>query len=514
MSSHHNISALPPPPNKKSKQKKKQNTHEEILKKIRRGVEKSNFMSGASIYRVPKWLYNLNKKAYTPRLVSIGPLHCKDQNLKTPMQDIKMNYVNSFLARMVEDSDERKLELLKQLIDEMQIIEETKESSLLTDARKCYAEEVDDDLDEEMLVIDGCFILELLYKFVENGSQKSHLHDPIFGSPLTFFAVQHDLLLLENQLPFSALDKLFLLTKNLMPTSSSMPSRDSLSEYVRFYFRNITNLGPGVDTTKSGPKKSCWKGETESVIVQVEKKEEDYFHILHILLDGFHSFVDGSKPVKKNRVLEALFIILRPLLKFFSRVFIFIPWSKGRDSGLKPTASELVEAGVKLLGCTDFEIKFYEADTTFAWCRRAGFEIPILTIDDSTELFFRNLIAFEQCYPGIEKRFTSYAALMDDLISTVKDVEVLEKAGVISDYLGSRQEVVDLFNKLCTDVVYDEVFKATYNQATAYTKRFWPNAIAHLRRDYFATPWTTVAFAVAFIVFGITVTKFIQSFLP
>ncbi|KAL7250760.1 hypothetical protein ACSBR1_012719 [Camellia fascicularis] len=194
-------------------------------------------------------------------------------------------------------------------------------------------------------------------------------------------------------------------------------------------------------------------------------------------------------------------------------VFIFIPSSKGRDSGLKPTASELVEAGVKLLGCTDFEIKFYEADTC-GWCCRAGFEIPILTIDDSTELFFRNLIAFEQCYPGIKKRFTSYAALMGDLISTVKDVEVLEKAGVISDYLGSRQEVVDLFNKLCKDVASDKVFEATYNQATAYTKRFWPNAIAHLRRDYFATPWTTIAFAVAFIVFGTTVTKFIQSFLP
>ncbi|KAL7265493.1 hypothetical protein ACSBR1_003296 [Camellia fascicularis] len=70
-------------------------------------------MSGPSIYRMLKWLYNLNKKAYTPRLVSIGPLHCKDQHLKTPMQDIKMNYVNSFVTRMVEDSDERKLELLK-----------------------------------------------------------------------------------------------------------------------------------------------------------------------------------------------------------------------------------------------------------------------------------------------------------------------------------------------------------------------------------------------------------------
>ncbi|CAL5421940.1 unnamed protein product [Camellia sinensis] len=496
MSSHHNISALPPPPNKKNKpkQKKKQNTLEEILKKIRRGEEKSNFMSGASIYKVPKRLYNLNKKAYTPRLVSIGPLHCKDQHLKTPMQDIKMNYVNSFLARMVKDSDERKLELLNKLINEMKIIEETKESSSLTDAKKCYAEEVDDELDEEMLVIDGCFILELLYKTHE----KSDPHDPIFGSTLTFLTVQHDLLLLENQLPFSALGKLFLLTKNLMPTSSSMPSLDSLSEYVRFYFRNITDLGPGFDTTKIGPKKSCWKGEPESVIVQVEKKESkkesDYLHILDILLDGFHFFENDYKPVKKeNPVLEALVNIHRPLQKFFSRLNgrdgdddsgICPTGRDGHDDSeicptddnrICPTASELVEAGVKLLGCTSFEIKFSEADTPFGWCRRARFEIPILAIDDSTELFFRNLIAFEQCYPGIERRFTSYAGLMDNLISTVKDVEVLEKAGVISDCLGCRQEVVYLFNKLCKDVVDGGVFDETYRQATAYTKHFCQN---------------------------------------
>ncbi|KAL7250761.1 hypothetical protein ACSBR1_012720 [Camellia fascicularis] len=312
MSSPHNISALPLPPNKKNKQ----NKHDEILEKIRRGVEKSNFMSGASIYRVPKRLYNLNEKAYTPCLVSIGPLHCKDQHLKTPMQDIKMNYVNSFLARRAKDSDEQKLELLNRLINEMKIINETKGSSSLTDAKKCYAEEVDDELDEEMLVIDGCFILELLYR----PHEKRDPHDPIFGSPLTSITVQHDLLLLENQLPFSALDKLFLLTKNSMPTSSSSSSSsstkppDSLSDYVRSFFSNITGMGPRFDC----PKKSCWKGETESVIIQiekketesvimqVEKKERDYFHILHILVDGFHSFKDGNQPVNnENPVRES-----------------------------------------------------------------------------------------------------------------------------------------------------------------------------------------------------------------
>ncbi|XP_028064583.1 uncharacterized protein LOC114267719 [Camellia sinensis] len=310
----------------------------------------------------------------------------------------------------------------------MQIIEETKEESLLTDARKCYAEEVDDELDEEMLVIDGCFILELLYKFQEKG-----LHQQLIsGSPLTFYPIQHDLLHMENQLPFYVLDKLFLLTKKLMPTSSfssssssSTPPPDSLIECVRSYFSTITDLGPTVDRSssnnnKNGPKRSCWKGVTESVIMKVEK---DYCHILHILVDGFHSFTD--------------------------------------------------------------------------------------------ELFFGNLFAFKQCCPGFKRRFTSYAYLIDKLISIVKDVELLEKARVISDYLGSHEEAIHLFNKLGKNVDASPChFNDAYGQATGYTKRCLPKTIAYLRREYFATPWTTIAFVVAFIGFGITVTKLIQSFLP
>ncbi|KAI7987499.1 UPF0481 protein [Camellia lanceoleosa] len=418
-----------------------------------KGVENSNFMSGTSIYRVPKWLYNLNKKAYTPRLVSIKPFHYKDQHLKTPMADIKMNYVNSFLARMSNIG-------VAEAINETQIMEETKEESLLTDARKCYAEEVDDELDDEMLVIDRCFILELLYKFQEKG-----LHQQLIsGSPLTFYPIQHDLLHIENQLPFYVLDKLFLLTKKLMPTSSfssssssSTPPPDSLIECVCSYFSTITDLGPTIDRSsnnnnKSGPKRSCWKGVTKSVIMKVEK---DYCHILHILVDDFHSFTDGNK---KNPVRESLHI--QPYVKTHH------------------------------------------------------FKIPTLTIDDSTELFFGNFFAFKQCCPGFKRRFTSYAYLMDKLISTVKDVELLEKAEVISDYLGSHEEAIYLFNKLCKNVDASPChFNDAYGQATGYTKRCFPKAIAYLRREYFATPWTTIAFVVAFIGFGITVTKFIRSFL-
>ncbi|KAK2974714.1 hypothetical protein RJ640_007141 [Escallonia rubra] len=89
----------------------------------------------------------------------------------------------------------------------------------------------------------------------------------------------------------------------------------------------------------------------------------------------------------------------------------------------------------------------------FSWfCQLSGrsrFEIPKLLISDTTETFLRNLIAFEQCCPDIERLYiTSYAYLMDTLIDSKEDVHLLENAGVIENYLGSDEAAFDLFNNL------------------------------------------------------------------
>jgi len=49
------------------------------------------------IYRVPKGLRVLNEKAYTPQLVSIGPLHHGREEFKA-MEEYKRRYLQDFLA--------------------------------------------------------------------------------------------------------------------------------------------------------------------------------------------------------------------------------------------------------------------------------------------------------------------------------------------------------------------------------------------------------------------------------
>ncbi|KAI8556931.1 hypothetical protein RHMOL_Rhmol05G0295100 [Rhododendron molle] len=192
---------------------------------------------------------------------------------------------------------------------------------------------------------------------------------------------------------------------------------------------------------------------------------------------------------------------------------------QAKEKGLveiMPCASELDHAAVKfepIPGRDLFKTEFSDPKGPFWWCQTARFKIPVLEIYDNTELFLRNLIAFEQCCPKGSQHFTSYALLMDMLVNSGRDIQLLERAGVMRNYLGARADATNLFNNLCKGVVLGEFFFADMcNRATAYSKRRWPKNLAHIRRTYLSSPWSFIAFCVAFIAFSIQVVTFVLEF--
>lgn len=56
-----------------------------------------------SIYTVPDGLRRVKEEAYTPRLVSIGPLHRGTKHLQA-MEATKLRYVSHFLSRSTNPS--------------------------------------------------------------------------------------------------------------------------------------------------------------------------------------------------------------------------------------------------------------------------------------------------------------------------------------------------------------------------------------------------------------------------
>lgn len=126
-------------------------------------------MKVTKIYRAPSELQTIRDKAYTPSMVSIGPLHRDKPELQN-MEKEKRGYMSSFFDPLVESSPGND-----------QIIGESSENSshisarnkcrivvseLEEEARACYAEDINlnKHLLVEILLLDACFILELLYR--------------------------------------------------------------------------------------------------------------------------------------------------------------------------------------------------------------------------------------------------------------------------------------------------------------------------------------------------------------
>jgi hypothetical protein len=122
-----------------------------------------------------------------------------------------------------------------------------------------------------------------------------------------------------------------------------------------------------------------------------------------------------------------------------------------------------------------------------------------------TESFLRNLISFEQCYPNCEGRFTCYAILLDKLINTAKGADILCKAEIIDNLLSTPEDVAQLFNKLCHNLLVKKYYhESARMDVNRYCQRRWPRWRAALVRNYFNTPWSVLSTMAAVILLILT----------
>jgi hypothetical protein len=149
------------------------------------------------IFKVQIQLRNVNEKAYEPELLPIGPYHHGKDDLRL-MKKHKLRYLQLLLQRRNETSVERYLKAIRELEGR---------------ARGYYAEPISPTTDDfvEMMLLDGCFIIELFRKLAMKDLRDES--DPIFQFGWMFCSLTRDLLLFENQIPFFVLTKLFEMTE-------------------------------------------------------------------------------------------------------------------------------------------------------------------------------------------------------------------------------------------------------------------------------------------------------------
>ncbi|KAJ6393047.1 hypothetical protein OIU77_022514 [Salix suchowensis] len=136
----------------------------------------STNQSTCSIFKVPRVLRSVNDRAYEPEILSIGPYHRGKDELKM-MEEHKMHYLQMFLQRRPENS-------LTSYVAAMRGLEGA--------ARQYYHHPVslDNDAFVEMLLLDGCFIVELIYKTSYDwASTRRSCYWKFFGSSVPYLMI-------------------------------------------------------------------------------------------------------------------------------------------------------------------------------------------------------------------------------------------------------------------------------------------------------------------------------------
>ncbi|KMZ60947.1 hypothetical protein ZOSMA_563G00090 [Zostera marina] len=142
--------------------------------------------------KIPAELVEANDNSdrnYAPKYISIGPYHYGKEVLRS-MQKVKLQYLNDLLVRNNNNTIERYMEIIKEVYL-------SSEKNKYCDFDACG---ISDDTFLKMLVLDGCFLVEILLK---------HNDGSLTFPGIDIHKLNHDLMLIENQVPFSILKLIY-----------------------------------------------------------------------------------------------------------------------------------------------------------------------------------------------------------------------------------------------------------------------------------------------------------------
>ncbi|THG06352.1 UPF0481 protein At3g47200-like [Camellia sinensis] len=364
---------------------------ERLVKSIREKLDKlSSPPPECCVYKVPKKLKKINEEAYTPLRVSIGPLHHGKEGLED-MEEHKLRYFNDFMRR-----SGKSLEELVKIMEEME-----------KEIRDCYVETINLESETflEIILVDAAFIIEVLLRYWF--PRLITPNDRTFRKPWMINDIKHDLLLLENQLPFFVLQYLFEMTNINLGINDYETMSDSFISLTLNWLESVSII--------------------QELPVLENVNPSTVRHFLDLLRSCLIPMKDSQASVPEE---------IRPskVKQFIDFLRCFMPRQSLQQTETKfkipsatalkiPSATELHEAGVKFEVSSSknlFDIKF----------RGNILEIPHTRIVDVTESLLRNIIAYEE-YHCDAQFFGDYTMIMDYLINTNEDVNLLVRAQII-----------------------------------------------------------------------------------
>ncbi|KAL5862308.1 hypothetical protein ACOSQ3_003595 [Xanthoceras sorbifolium] len=388
------------------------------------------------IYRVPQFLRKINEEAYTPRLISIGPLHYHGREELMGMETQKKRYFTKFSKRVGE---EELKEFENHIMNQEQYIRDHYAVSSTLESPEYVT----------MILYDAVFIVEL---FMRNNEPNTD--DFLLDKSQMRTYIMLDLLLLENQLPYFILNELY---------ASAIPRRANTPSFFDLCLKFFSSL--------------------------------DMFNWSFSEQPQVKHFTDFLR--------RAVVLEIQP------------PNQKDGQISDLPSAVKLNESGLEFKKKIDGKCLL---DISLAKINRGmrlqdtEVYIPCIQIYDDTETLFRNLMALELFHYPTQTYVCHYADLMDYLIDTAKDVELLAENGIIANCLGENEAIAKMFNRLCSRITPSPscYFGIADDMKTHYNNR-WNHAKATLRSVYFPNLWTGTATVAAVVLLILTVIQTVCS---
>jgi hypothetical protein len=132
-------------------------------------------------------------------------------------------------------------------------------------------------------------------------------------------------------------------------------------------------------------------------------------------------------------------------------------------------------------------------------------ELPAFIVDHETNCVFRNIMALEQCHYPTEAYICNYILLLDSLINTEKDVDLLVEKKVIVNQVGSDEAVARLVNKLGHQILTEgSCYYELSQRLNGHYEDFWNRNMATLTTTYFRDIWRGTATVVGIIFLLLT----------
>ncbi|KAK4268107.1 hypothetical protein QN277_024809 [Acacia crassicarpa] len=323
--------------------------------------------------------------------------------------------------------------------------------------RRSYSEVIQMRSDEFvlMILIDACFIIEFFLDIV-------CLEGPLAKKLWPTADIKLDLILLENQVPFFVLTHLFNLA---FPSGFNGDCGHSFVKLTFDVFVNVF-LQEIYPNNETHPK-------------FIRSFNHDSLCQVQHLCDVLRTFYLPNDPPPRGRPCTAM-----------SR---------------SQTTSQLHEAGMK------FQADEESSVTKLQCLEKIMLKIPSIVVSDWTETMLRNVVAFEQCHYPLLGYVTDYICLLDILIETREDVEILVRKKIMVNLLSNSNEVASMVNNLCKNVLVTDTntdYISLYKEMGEFYDNPFHKYKAIFVREYWSTPWKIASLVAATLLLLLT---FIQT---